>query len=920
MANALKLLFLATGIAGLLPAAVTYVATDIGYPPGATRATLVQVNNNGQVCGYGTSGSYPNTVYTAFVWSPGIGMVVIGTGKPVGINDSGQVVYNNGGQIYVWNQDGSTVTVGSGSAVGINNKGQVAGAANSQAFLWDPGTGMTNLGFLSGQTWSSAQALNDQGQVIGDSGWISYLYATGTGMASIPVPVLNGINNDGIVVGHDGYDGYIWRADMGLVKLPRLPNGAFGESVAINDYGQATGVAGINASDLMGQAVVYTGNTVINLNSVTTGLPSGVTLLEGMSINNVGQIIAWAIPDYYLLTPTPITYSHCDINRDKKTNLPDGQGIVQESLGGTPPADDLNADGAVNVVDVQIVLDAALSLGCAADTPYTPASTQQMTRLAPARGTQEPGIRRLPPGAGAPHVTSVTPPDGAAEIAPQTPIVLTFDRPLHPGSVTAATLRLIAGSTPVAAAVTRSPDSRTFTLTGGLPAGETIRVVATSGVTDLAGDALADFTSSFRTAPASSDTMPRVVSMRPANGATGAASGTAITLISSAPLEASRVAGSLSVIQNGVPVSGTIAVDARGGRIQFKPDMPFLDGATVLVFLGNYSAQLTVERGGAAAAPEVVSISPLNGAVLDFLNPVIDVRFDTSIDAASVSSAAFSVMRDDGMAVHGVLSLFDPYTIRFVPDPAPLAAARRYTVNMTGALRGSNGIAFRGAADRYSFSIAETATLPDDVPPAVSGVAPADSYSVGDNASVRVTFSKPIDPLTVNAATLRIGADGLTDAPASFAFDAANQSVIVTPRTFLPDNAPITVAIDGITDVAGNAVPSAAARFTTLAGPEVSVPAVVSTSAASDGTIVLRFSRAMDSRTLSGRNLYLYDCDSQAYIPVTYRYGADGLTAAMTPAAPPALGHSLEIGVRNAQDMAGNVIEAFAARFPSSVR
>lgn len=44
--------------------------------------------------------------------------------------------------------------------------------------------------------------------------------------------------------------------------------------------------------------------------------------------------------------------------------MSDLQQIIGEALGEVPPANTLNDDGIVNVVDVQIVLNAALHLGC----------------------------------------------------------------------------------------------------------------------------------------------------------------------------------------------------------------------------------------------------------------------------------------------------------------------------------------------------------------------------------------------------------------------------------------------------------------------------------------------------------------------------------------------------------------------------
>jgi len=63
-------------------------------------------------------------------------------------------------------------------------------------------------------------------------------------------------------------------------------------------------------------------------------------------------------------TAGAVTAFTCDINGDGAVNVVDVQLIVNEALGVAPPVNDLNHDGAVNVADVQIVINAALGLGC----------------------------------------------------------------------------------------------------------------------------------------------------------------------------------------------------------------------------------------------------------------------------------------------------------------------------------------------------------------------------------------------------------------------------------------------------------------------------------------------------------------------------------------------------------------------------
>jgi len=60
------------------------------------------------------------------------------------------------------------------------------------------------------------------------------------------------------------------------------------------------------------------------------------------------------------------TFSACDVNQDGKTDINDVQKMINEGLGAASPANDLNSDTKVNAVDIQIVIDAVLHLGCSA--------------------------------------------------------------------------------------------------------------------------------------------------------------------------------------------------------------------------------------------------------------------------------------------------------------------------------------------------------------------------------------------------------------------------------------------------------------------------------------------------------------------------------------------------------------------------
>jgi hypothetical protein len=65
----------------------------------------------------------------------------------------------------------------------------------------------------------------------------------------------------------------------------------------------------------------------------------------------------------------PITltqFNACDVGNFGTVNIADVQMIANQALGHSPAINDLNGDGKVTVVDMQIVIVAALGKGCSA--------------------------------------------------------------------------------------------------------------------------------------------------------------------------------------------------------------------------------------------------------------------------------------------------------------------------------------------------------------------------------------------------------------------------------------------------------------------------------------------------------------------------------------------------------------------------
>lgn len=116
--------------------------------------------------------------------------------------------------------------------------------------------------------------------------------------------------------------------------------------------------AGLNQTTIAdGQAAVFTfglsssfpvgGKTTVSCTNVKLVDPTGTTLA---STGGAGTVTAASCS--------------CDLNKDGAVNIADVQLMVNQVLGITSATCDLNGDGRVDIADVQVVVNAVLGLGC----------------------------------------------------------------------------------------------------------------------------------------------------------------------------------------------------------------------------------------------------------------------------------------------------------------------------------------------------------------------------------------------------------------------------------------------------------------------------------------------------------------------------------------------------------------------------
>ena len=184
-----------------------------------------------------------------------------------------------------------------------------------------------------------------------------------------------------------------------------------------------------------------------------------------------------------------------------------------------------------------------------------------------------------------PTVSSTNPVTGATAVPVAADVTATFSEAVQSVSTTTFTLR--AGTASVAGTVTLSGTTATFNPSAPLANATTYTATVTTGVMDLANNALAaNHAWNFTTAAAADTTPPTVSSTNPAGNQTGVATNSAVTAtFSEAMANASLTTATFTLVDgSGNTVAGTVT--AAGATATFAPTANLANETT-------YTATLT---------------------------------------------------------------------------------------------------------------------------------------------------------------------------------------------------------------------------------------------------------------------------------------------------------------------------------------
>ncbi|MEI8028792.1 MAG: Ig-like domain-containing protein [Comamonadaceae bacterium] len=218
--------------------------------------------------------------------------------------------------------------------------------------------------------------------------------------------------------------------------------------------------------------------------------------------------------------------------------------------------------------------------------------------------------------------------------------------------------------------------------------------------------------------------------------------------------------------------------------------------STGIALVNNFVWTFTTGAIPDTTAPTVTATINANGATGVAINTKVGATFSEAMDPATITAATFT-FKQGITPVAGAISYSGTNAV-FAPTSA-LAINTNYTATLT---TGAKDLTGNALASDYVWSWT-TAALADTTAPTVVLVNPADlATNVAISSAVNATFSKAMDPLTINTASFAVA--GVTG---TVAFNATSKIATFTPSAPLAVDTSYTATVSTASkDLAGNAL------------------------------------------------------------------------------------------------------------------
>jgi hypothetical protein len=357
-----------------------------------------------------------------------------------------------------------------------------------------------------------------------------------------------------------------------------------------------------------------------------------------------------------------------------------------------------------------------------------------------------------------PTVIANSPATDATGVPVTSPVIITFSESIDCSTFNSATFTLKNNGTTVGGTVSCNGAVITVTPLSNLEDNTTYTATITTGVKDLAGNAMAsNYIWSFTTGQAPDTTPPTVISVSPANGATDVSISTTVTATFSEAMDPSTINTTTFTLSNGGPVSGTVTY--TNTTATFTPSSPL---AANTVYTATITTGVKDLAGNTMAAnyiwdfatgtpdttlPTVISVTPVNGASGVADDTTVTATFSEAMDPSTINTSTFTLNSNisasilgKGLSSSAVISgtvTYNDTTATFTPL-SPLALNAIYTATITTGVKDLSGNAM---AANYIWTFDTSTGLPDLEPTTVALGSSPDyiSYTVVNNGTAGAT-------------------------------------------------------------------------------------------------------------------------------------------------------------------------------------
>jgi hypothetical protein len=314
-----------------------------------------------------------------------------------------------------------------------------------------------------------------------------------------------------------------------------------------------------------------------------------------------------------------------------------------------------------------------------------------------------------------PTVTLSNPLNNATAVSLDQKVVITFSESMDQSTINSVTYTLKQGTTNVAGTVTSTGTTATFTPSANLVVNTVYTATITTGVKDMAGNAIA--TSQVVTFTTVLPAAPTVTLSDPLNNATGIALNKAVAITFSEAMDPLTITSSTFTLKQGTNVvAGAITYSVKTAT--FTPTLPL---EANLVYTASITTGAKSATGNAMAAyslsfttaldtalPMVNATDPLNNAAGVALNKVVSVTFNEAMDPLTITNSTFTLKQGINV-VAGAIS-YSLKTATFTPTVL-LDANLVYTATITSGAKDLAGNAL-AANTVWSFTTTTSTTNP----------------------------------------------------------------------------------------------------------------------------------------------------------------------------------------------------------------